>query len=181
MKNHQQKEENMRKNIWFILTLASVICCMLFFFSCARKTSTVAKATGDMTTLSVMEPTAKECPPVAPKPSPPIETFEDIQFNYDSAVLSAEAQKVLRRLVDWLRESPEKNVTIEGHCDERGTNEYNLALGDRRAQSTKAFLTSMGISADRLSTISYGEERPLDPASNESAWSKNRRAHFVID
>jgi hypothetical protein len=91
MKDHKQKEENMRKNIWFVLTFAGVFCCMLFSFSCAQKTSTVAKATGEMTALSVMEPTAKECPPVAPNPCPRIETFEDIQFNYDSAVLSAEA------------------------------------------------------------------------------------------
>ena len=72
-------------------------------------------------------------------------------------------------------------VTIQGHCDERGTNEYNLALGDRRADSTKTFLVDLGISASRLTTVSYGEERPVDPRHNEEAWAKNRRAHFVID
>ena len=76
---------------------------------------------------------------------------------------------------------PGVTVTIEGHCDERGTNEYNLALGDRRAESAKRFLTDLGISATRLTTVSYGEERPVDPRHNEEAWAKNRRAHFVID
>ncbi len=176
----------MRRNTWFVLALACAVCCMLFTVSCARKTNAIAKGSGDMAALSVMEPTAKECPPVAPKKAdsaPEMEQFinEDIHFNYDSAALSDEAQEILKRKAAWLRENSEKYVTIEGHCDERGTNEYNLALGDRRAQSAKAFLTDIGISKDRLSTISYGEERPLDSAGNESAWSKNRRAHFLVD
>ena len=82
---------------------------------------------------------------------------------------------------EWMRENPNATVTIEGHCDERGTNEYNLALGDRRAESAKAFLTDLGIDSSRLTTISYGEERPVDPRSDEEAWAKNRRAHFVVD
>jgi peptidoglycan-associated lipoprotein len=177
----------MRRNMWFVLVLASVVCCMLFTFSCAKKTNTIAKGSGDMAALSVMEPTAKECPPAVVKekeePAPGAEQFvnENIYFNYDSAELSAGAQEILKRKAGWLRENSKKFVTIEGHCDERGTNEYNLALGDRRAQSAKTFLVDTGISADRISTISYGEERPLDSASNEGAWSKNRRAHFLID
>ena len=73
------------------------------------------------------------------------------------------------------------SVIIEGHCDERGTNEYNMALGDRRASSAKSFLVDLGVESRRLTTISYGEEKPIDPAHNEAAWAKNRRAHFVID
>ena len=79
-----------------------------------------------------------------------------------------------------MKENPRAKIIIEGHCDERGTNEYNLALGDRRAFSSKSFLVDLGISDSRLRTVSYGEERPLDPGSDEGAWAKNRRAHFVI-
>ena len=105
---------------------------------------------------------------------------EDILFEFDSASLSIEAQEILRAKAAWLRENPRAQVVIEGHCDERGTNEYNLALGDRRAFSSKSFLVDLGISDSRLTTISYGEERPVDTDSTEEAWAKNRRAHFVI-
>jgi len=78
------------------------------------------------------------------------------------------------RKAEWLRENPDATVTIGGHCDERGTNEYNLALGDRRAESAKAFLVDLGIDASRITTISYGEERPVDPRNNEEAWAKKQ-------
>jgi peptidoglycan-associated lipoprotein len=106
---------------------------------------------------------------------------EDIQFDFDSSALTAEAQEILQKKAQWLQDNPEKTSTVEGHCDERGTNEYNLALGDRRAASAKAFLVDLGVSASRLTTISYGEERPVDPGQNEEAWSKNRRCHFTIN
>jgi peptidoglycan-associated lipoprotein len=105
---------------------------------------------------------------------------EDVLFEFDIASLTAEAQEILRAKAEWLRDNPGVRVLIEGHCDERGTNEYNLALGDRRAFSSKAFLTDLGIDGARLSTISYGEERPIASGSSEDAWAKNRRAHFVI-
>jgi peptidoglycan-associated lipoprotein len=105
---------------------------------------------------------------------------EDIYFPYDSAALTPEAQEILRQKAAWLQDNPTARVTIEGHCDERGTNEYNLALGEARAQSTKNYLVDLGVSADRIGTISYGEERPLDPRATEEAWAKNRRAHFVF-
>ena len=105
---------------------------------------------------------------------------EDILFEFDSANLSVEAQEILRKKAEWLRENPKARVTIEGHCDERGTSEYNLALGDRRAYSAKVFLVDLGIEESRLATISYGEERPIDSNSSEAAWAKNRRDHFVI-
>lgn len=105
---------------------------------------------------------------------------EDIYFVYDSAALSGEAQEILRQKAEWLR-SNNASVTIEGHCDERGTNEYNMALGDRRAESAKSFLVNLGIPASRMTTVSYGEERPADSGHSESSWSKNRRAHFVTE
>jgi peptidoglycan-associated lipoprotein len=106
---------------------------------------------------------------------------EDIGFEFDRSRLLPEAKVILRRKAKWLRAHNDVSVVIEGHCDERGTNEYNMALGDRRARSAKTFLVDMGISGRRLTTISYGEERPVDPRHNEKAWSKNRRAHFVVD
>ena len=106
---------------------------------------------------------------------------EDIYFEFDSSVLKDAAKDDLIRKAEWLRVNPGSTVIIEGHCDERGTSAYNIALGDRRAQSAKAFFVDMGIDADQLSTISYGEERPVDIAKTETAWAKNRRAHFVVD
>lgn len=104
----------------------------------------------------------------------------DVYFDFDSAALSSAAQTVLNQKGQWLLGNSAEKATVEGHCDERGTNAYNLALGDRRAQSAKNFLVKMGVAESRLSTVSYGEEKPVDPGHNEAAWSKNRRAHFVL-
>ncbi len=101
-------------------------------------------------------------------------------FDYDSADVSAEGQKVLTANADLLKKYPTWIVTIEGHCDERGTAEYNLALGERRAAAARTYLISLGISAERLRTVSYGKEFPFDPGHDEAAWAKNRRDHFVI-
>lgn len=106
---------------------------------------------------------------------------EDIYFNYDSSALTPQAQEILRRKAAFLKANPLVKVTIEGHCDDRGTNEYNLALGEARARSAKSFLVDLGIPAARLATISYGEERPAVKGSGEEVWAKNRRAHFVIE
>lgn len=106
---------------------------------------------------------------------------EDVYFDFDSSVLGAIAKEVLSRKAEWLRENSDELVIIEGHCDERGTNAYNIALGDRRAESAKAYLVDLGIDSSRLTSISYGEERPVDVGSNEEAWAKNRRAHFVVE
>lgn len=106
---------------------------------------------------------------------------EDIYFEFDSIRLAPEAQEILTQKAAWLRKNPGARVTIEGHCDDRGTNEYNLALGEGRAQSAHAFLMDLGIKESRLNSISYGEERPLVTGQNEEAWARNRRAHFVIE
>ena len=106
---------------------------------------------------------------------------EDIHFEFDQSRLLPEAKEILTDKAKWLRAHPDVSAVIEGHCDERGTNEYNMALGDRRSNSAKSFLVDMGIASGRLTTISYGEERPVDPRHDEEAWAKNRRAHFVID
>lgn len=106
---------------------------------------------------------------------------EDVHFAFDSSFLDAEAERILAQKAAWLQANADASVQIEGHCDERGTSAYNLALGERRANAVQEYLAVLGIGPDRLSTISYGEEQPLDPGHDEAAWSRNRRAHFVIN
>jgi len=106
---------------------------------------------------------------------------EDIYFDFDSSALGDMAKNVLSRKAEWLRMNTDASVIIEGHCDDRGTSAYNIALGDRRAESAKAFLLDLGIDANQLSSISYGEERPVDTGMNEESWAKNRRVHFVVE
>jgi peptidoglycan-associated lipoprotein len=135
-------------------------------------------------------PAAPPPPPPSPPPPPPgpsisqqaFQEFQnqDIYFDFDKYDLRTDARATLDRKASFLNQNSSVRVQIEGHTDERGTAEYNLALGERRANAAKQYLTTAGISAGRLSTISYGEERPLDPAQNEAAWAKNRRDHFVI-
>jgi peptidoglycan-associated lipoprotein len=106
--------------------------------------------------------------------------LQPVFFELDSSDISADGQKALEADAALLKKYPTWTVTIEGHCDERGTAEYNLALGERRAVAARTYLVSLGISADRLKTVSYGKEFPFDPGHDEAAWAKNRRAHFVI-
>lgn len=108
--------------------------------------------------------------------------FEDepIYFDFDKSFIKPEYRTILMRKADFLKTNPAIAIRIEGNCDERGTNEYNLALGERRANSAREFLMSLGISPDRIETLSYGEERPLALGHNEQAWSQNRRDDFVI-
>jgi len=102
-------------------------------------------------------------------------------FNYDSSDLDSDAQELLQDQVAWLKQYSDVSVIVEGHCDERGTREYNLALGEKRAQSVKNYLVSLGISSDRISTISYGKERPAVVGSNDGAWAQNRRSVTVVN
>jgi peptidoglycan-associated lipoprotein len=104
-----------------------------------------------------------------------------IYFAYDSAELSETARRTLSSNATWLKNNGDANLIIEGHCDERGTIEYNLALGERRASSVRDYLNTLGVSRSRVRVITYGEERPVDAGHSESAWSKNRRAAFVLE
>ena len=166
----------MQKKKWIFLALLLVIPGLLFSVSCQKKLVDASP-----------EPMAKEEPKAEPKAEAPAYTpsgvimQEDIYFEFDSSTLTPAAQDNLLRKAEWLRENSDVTVTIEGHCDDRGTNEYNLALGDRRAESAKAFLVDLGIDAMRLTTISYGEERPVCNQRNEECWAKNRRGNFVVN
>ena len=105
---------------------------------------------------------------------------DTIHFDYDKYDVAPGDQQVLAKQAQWLMQYPARHATIEGHCDERGTRDYNLALGEKRANAAKNYLVSLGVDPSRLSTISYGKERPVDPGSNDAAWAKNRRAVTVV-
>ncbi len=127
--------------------------------------------------------------PVPPEPPPSTQeeigrTFEarvrDVYFDYDSFNIRGDAAPVLQANADWLRANPRASIVVEGHCDERGSAEYNLGLGDRRANSAKEYIVSLGIEAGRIRTISYGKERPQCSDLTEDCWQRSRRAHFVL-
>jgi len=137
------------------------------------------------------EPRREAVPPPLPVPGEPVagRSLDDLNrdsplrpvlFDYDSAEVNETGRTILSANAAVLKKSPSWVVTIEGHCDERGTPEYNLALGERRAVAARTYLLSLGVDASRMRTVSYGSEFPFDPGHQESAWSKNRRAHFVI-
>jgi len=106
--------------------------------------------------------------------------FDDVLFDFDKSEVREDGRKTCQVVADYLRKNPKAKLQIEGHCDERGTAEYNLALGERRAAAVMTYLVSLGASKANLSTVSFGKEKPLDPGHDEGAWAKNRRAHFVL-
>jgi len=117
---------------------------------------------------------------VAIAPAKELYELEDIHFDFDKYNIREPDREILKRHAEWLKKNKDVQLVIEGHCDERGTAEYNLALGERRAKAAAKFLIDLGIDPARIKTISYGKEMPLDPGHNEEAWAKNRRAHFVV-
>jgi peptidoglycan-associated lipoprotein len=137
----------------------------------------------------VAEPAPVSVPPEPTVSSTDMGSLDDINkkgilqpvfFEFDSAEMSADGQAILSKNAETMKQFPTWVVSIEGHCDERGTAEYNLALGERRALSVRTYLVSLGIAADRLRTVSYGKEFPFDPGHSESSWARNRRANFVV-
>ena len=133
----------------------------------------------------VTPPSPPPAPPVQPTPPPPpaapaASPLKDAFFDFDKSALREDQKAALNEGVAWLKANPGVKITVEGHCDERGTSEYNLALGERRAKAVKDYLVAGGIAADRIAAISYGKERPFVLGHDESAWKWNRRGHFVI-
>ncbi|MAF32572.1 MAG: peptidoglycan-associated lipoprotein Pal [Desulfobacterales bacterium] len=192
----------MRKKLWISLALLFVIPGLLSTVSCAKKKiksqpsitqsakDEAAKKAAEQEELEKQRALEEERLKAEEEEAKQQEIIaaaksrfenEDVYFDFDSSALLPMAQAVLEKKAEWLRNNSGGSVVIEGHCDERGTGEYNLALGDRRAKSAEAFLLDLGISASRLITLSYGEERPADSGHNEEAWAKNRRAHFIIE
>jgi peptidoglycan-associated lipoprotein len=177
-----------KNNVLRLLVMAAITA--LLAAGCAKKPAPEAAAPS----------TAMERPMVSEMPTQPVPGFQDqavtdmpvapelasvaglqrIQFAFDQHTLSDQARETLAGNAAWLKANPGARVVIEGHCDERGSDEYNLALGERRALAAQSYLISLGIAANRLSTISYGEERPLAPGRDEAAWAQNRRAEFKV-
>jgi peptidoglycan-associated lipoprotein len=144
-----------------------------------------ATGPGGSADASVHVTVSAAAPPVTSSGQPSMEELftrevQDAFFDLDKADIRAEARDALSKTAQFLRSYPQVKVTLEGHCDERGSTEYNLALGDRRAQSAKDYLVSLGIAGDRMQTVSYGKERPFCTTHDEACWHQNRRAHFVL-
>lgn len=169
----------------FPLQLLIAICLAILIAGCAgsrKKTEPVAEPQ-PLPPAPVAEPAATPEPPAPqPAPAPPkvALVLKTVYFDFDKSELRSDALRTLEENVRVLKAYPEVKILLEGHCDERGTVEYNLALGDRRANSVRAFLVSRGILGSRISTVSYGKERPVDPRRTEEAYAKNRRVEFVI-
>ncbi len=184
----------MRKSLMIVLTLVFILPGLLTTVSCTQKKAGVkptdkgiseadqaalnAKKQQDIEEARIRAEQEQKARMIAEAK----ERFltDNVHFAYDSAVLTPIAQNVLNQKADWLRSNPSGNVTIGGHCDERGTIEYNVALGERRAEAAKKHLIDLGIDAGRLEAISYGEEMPIATENNEEAWAQNRRAQFII-
>jgi peptidoglycan-associated lipoprotein len=183
---------------WVLGALSLVL---VFAMGCAKKEMVKSTETGPGTAVSapsppegkpegiVTETMKPETPAMAEKqmamagiaatqekPS----LFEDIHFDFDKSFIREDAKPALQKVAEYMKKNPGTSVLIEGHCDERGTAEYNMALGERRATSAKSYLISLGVRGGALSTVSFGKEKPVDPGHNEEAWAKNRRAHFVL-
>jgi peptidoglycan-associated lipoprotein len=167
--------------------------------ACAKKAPPVARPLPPPPPMTETARPPAPPPPVSePAPVPPMPVTDDavgskslddinrdsplkpLFYGLDQSEVDAPGQQVLQANADVLKKYSSWQVTVEGHCDERGTAEYNLALGERRAVAARNYLVSLGIAADRIKTVSYGKEFPFDPAHTEAAWAKNRRAHFVV-
>ena len=185
------------------LTVIGMMVALALVAACGKKTPPVARpmptpgTTGGGTNAPARPPAPPEpVPETAPIPPEPGITndplagdldainknspFQPVYFPLDSFEVDGLGQQALNTNAGILKKYPTWVITIEGHCDERGTAEYNLALGEKRALAAKTYLVSLGVPADRLRTVSYGKEFPFDPGHDEGAWSKNRRAHFVV-
>ena len=185
-----------KANVWLVLMMMLAVT----VGACSKKTPPVVRPQPPVTTASTapITPPRPPDPITEPMPVPPEPLKDDsltskslddlnrdsplkpVFYELDSSDVSAAGQQILQANAAVLKRYPTWQITIEGHCDERGTAEYNLALGERRALAAKTYLVSLGIPADKVRTVSYGKEFPFDAGHDDGAWAKNRRAHFVI-
>jgi peptidoglycan-associated lipoprotein len=183
------------------ITLMSLLLAGLIITGCARRPATTAASAATPAPAAAPSPAPAPAPSApSPAPAPPapaaaapapaprpvpkefmaVAALKEVYFDFDKYDIRPEDAKTLDANATWLKSNGDNLVLIEGHCDERGTNEYNLALGERRAKSTMNYLVSQGIQANRITIISYGEERPVCTEKTEACWAKNRRANFLV-
>ena len=190
----------MKKRVWLTLLLTFLMLSLVIVTGCAKKKSMItsdvtpgqdivseqpldtaqrdrAKDAADAVDKEADAEKWVDLKKAAAVPSP----VRDIHFDFDSSSIRPDAREFLKANADYFMRNRVSSIIIEGHCDERGTAEYNMALGQKRAQETKKYLINLGIQESIIKTVSYGEECPLDPNNNEEAWAKNRRAHFVVN
>ena len=185
---HNKKGGFIMDNRRNIIVIAVLIVAALCFSGCCGPKPAPYEST--MATERVAPPVVVQEPePVVEEAPPPPSLAEsaaaagalqNVYFDFDKSALTPAAIAKLDKTAAWMQKTAEAKVEIQGHCDERGTNEYNMALGERRANSAEKYLVNLGVSSDRISTVSYGEERPADPGHDEAAWAKNRRCEFKI-
>jgi len=186
----------MKRKLWMNLMMAVLVAGLFMTVSCAKKTMVTepttiedqaatdaeAQAAAEAEKLKQQEIQEQMLKEKMARQAAAKKRFvnQNIHFEFDSAQLSSMAKMIIREKAEWLKANPGVSVTIEGHCDERGTTVYNLALGERRAAAVESYLVDLGISGNRLKKVSFGEEKPLDAAKTEEAFRKNRRAQFVL-
>src|SRR5262245_2330645 len=171
----------MKRVAWNLPWIASLIL-VAALIGCAKKQPAPATPPPAATPAPVPTPEPTPVPTPTPEPQPQIGSgdFQPAFFDLDSYTLREDARTALDHDAKLLRDNATTNVTIEGHCDERGTAEYNQALGERRAQAARDYLVSAGITQARIQTVSYGKEKPFAEGHDEASWQQNRRAHFVV-
>lgn len=180
------------------LTLALSLAALLAVTACGKKKPEPTPAPPPPPATKPENPPPPPAPPTPAAPESRVPTEEElfakmtleelnakkplapVMFNYDSAAISEEGRAILAKNLEWMKKWSTTKVTVEGHCDNRGTPEYNLALGDRRAAAVKAYLLSLGLGADRVATVSKGEEQPFCKEDNDACWAQNRVGYFVI-
>jgi len=177
---------------WAVLALSVAA---LMVVGCSKKQTVKSEGAPGAAPGVVTEAPVKEAPsaPVAVAPATPpaaapgvavteekLSQFDDVRFDFDKSEVKEDGRKTCGVVAGYLKKNPNAKMLIEGHCDERGTAEYNMALGERRATAVMTYLVSLGVPKAALSAVSFGKEKPLDPGHDEGAWAKNRRAHFVL-
>jgi peptidoglycan-associated lipoprotein len=173
----------MKKNITLVGMFIVAVFTLIIFSGCAEQKAVVTEGTAQEQAAPAQLAATTQVQSANVEPTATAEAeiaVKDIFFDFDKSNISPDAREILNGDADFLLKNSNSKIVIEGHCDERGTAEYNMALGQKRAQEVKKYLVNLGIKEPRITTISYGKERPFDPGHNEEAWAKNRRAHFLL-
>jgi peptidoglycan-associated lipoprotein len=181
--------ETMKRNLWLLVMVIFAVS-LVSLNACSRRAAKKDRRGGETLEEEAMKPLGEEGiseqeleearRKVAELRQKEGAALATVYFEFDDFALSGQAKAILAQNAAWLMNNSQRDVIIEGHCDERGTDEYNVALGERRANSVKRYLISLGVNATQLSTISFGKERPVVPGHTEETWAKNRRAEFVV-